>query len=136
MTPKPMLMILGSVHLANHGRDAVNYKMDDVLTPERQDEIRQLVKRLERFEPTKIAVEVEPEDDVALQTDYQGYLEGSYQLGPSEVEQIGFRLAKERAHGKVYPVNWNEPPPVDEAKVNYVAFAMMEVPTFTRVGTT
>ena len=123
MTQKPTIMILGSGHLANHGRDMVNYKMDDVLTSKRQHEIRQLVKRLKRFEPTKIAVEVEPEDDAALQTRYQGYLKGSYQLRHSEVEQIGFRLAEERGHCKVYPVNWNKPAPVDLAKVNYVAFA-------------
>ncbi len=123
MTQKPTIMILGSGHLAEHGRDVVNFKMDDVRTPKRQREIKQLVKLLKRFEPTKMAVEVEPEDDAELHTKYQGYLQESYQLERSEVEQIGFRLAKEMGHSKVYPVDWKKPPPVDLVKVDFVAFA-------------
>ena len=73
-------MILGRAHLANRGRDFINSKMDDVLAPERQRELRQLVEQLARFEPTKIAVEVDTSHDVELQSKYHDYLNGSFQL--------------------------------------------------------
>ena len=93
MTQKPTLMILGSYHMANPGRDMVNVKADDVMTPKRQIEIKQLVGRLKKFKPTKVAVEHESEKDVELQTTYRSYLNGNYQLRRNETQQIGFRLA-------------------------------------------
>lgn len=123
MIPRPTILILGSYHMANPGKDAINVKADDVLTTRRQREIEQLVELLKEFKPTKIAVEVEPENDSELQARYREYLNGSYQLGRGEAEQIGFRLAKKMGHGKVYPVDWSKPPPVDLATVDFEAFA-------------
>ena len=123
MTEKPTIMILGTYHMANPGRDAINFKADDVLTPKRQREVEQLVKRLKGFEPMKIAVEVEPEKDGELEERYQNYLNNGYQLGRSEVDQIGFRLARTMGHHKVYPVDWNNPPPVDFATIDFESFA-------------
>ena len=123
MTKKPTLMILGTHHMANPGKDAVNFKADDVLTPKRQREVEQLVKRLKEFKPTKIAVEVEPEKDAELEERYQNYLNGSYQLRRNEVDQIGFRLARAMGHHKVYPVDWNKPSPVDFATIDFESFA-------------
>ena len=57
MAKKPTIMILGSTHLANDGLDVYNTKMDDVRTPKRQREIKQLVEQLREFKPTKIALE-------------------------------------------------------------------------------
>ena len=57
---KPTIMILGSEHLANPGMDSFNRKMDDVLAPKRQREIKQLVTQLQAFQPTKIALEADP----------------------------------------------------------------------------
>ena len=116
-------MILGTHHIANPGRDAINFKADDVLTPIRQHEIEQLVKRLEEFKPTKIAVEIEPEKDAELEERYQNYLNGSYQLGRNEVDQIGFRLAKAMGHHKVYLVDWSKSYPVDFAAIDFESFA-------------
>lgn len=120
---KPTIMVLGTYHMANPGKDVVNVKADDVLTPKRQREIEQLIELLKEFKPTKIAVEIETERDAELQAKYQSYLDGSYQLGRSEVEQIGFRLAKEMKHRRVYPVNWNKMPPVDLAEIDFESFA-------------
>jgi hypothetical protein len=120
---KPTIMVLGTYHMANPGRDVVNVKADDVLTPKRQREIEQLVELLKNFKPTKIAVEVASEKEAELQVKYQNYLNGSYQLGQGEGEQIGFRLAKKMGHNKVYPVDWNKMPPVDIATIDYESFA-------------
>lgn len=107
----PKLLILASPHLANPGRDYVNAVIDDVLAPQRQQEIAEIVHRLAAFRPTKVAVEelVEKEDE--LNEDYGRYLAGSFSLRRSEVHQIGFRLAKELGHPQVYAVDWMEDPP-------------------------
>ena len=103
---KPTIMILGSGHLANPGMDGINYKMDDVLAPKRQREIEQLVAQLKAFRPTKVAIEVDERFDAKINANYQGYLEGTYQLKRGEGDQIGFRLAKQMGHPKMYCVDY------------------------------
>ncbi len=112
MTKKPTLMILGSGHLANWGADRINYRMDDVLAPKRQDELQALADQLAQFKPTKIAVEVDERWDAKLQEEYNGYLKDSFQLEPHEIHQIGFRLAKDMGHPKVYCVDYFRDDPI------------------------
>ncbi len=112
MTQKPTVMILGSSHLANPGADAFNFRMDDVLAPKRQREIEQLVAQLKAFRPTKIALEADERFDAEINANYQRYLKGTYQLKRGEGDQIGFRLAKQMGHPKLYGVDyWPEQNP-------------------------
>ena len=107
MAKKPTIMILGSTHLANDGLDVYNTKMDDVRAPKRQREIEQLVEQLKEFKPTKIALERDEKmNSAGTQTEYQGYLEGTYELKHGEGDQIGFRLAKQMGHPKLYCVDY------------------------------
>ncbi len=107
MTQKPTVMILGSTHLANDGLDVYNTKMDDISTPKRQREVEQLVEQLKKFKPTKIALERDEKmHSAGTHTEYQGYLEGTYQLKRGEGDQIGFRLAKQMGHPKLYCVDY------------------------------
>lgn len=106
MAQKPTIMILGSGHLANPGMDGVNTKMDDILAPKRQHEIKQLVKQLKEFTPTKIALEGDFSRDAEINAEYQSYLNGTYKLKRDEGDQIGFRLAKQMGHSKVYCVDY------------------------------
>ena len=105
MANKPTIMILGSAHLASWGGHSVNYKMDDMLVPKRQRELQQLVDQLAQFKPTKIAVEVDARGDAEKQAEYDTYLSGDFQLERHEIHQIGFRLAKQMGHPKVYCVD-------------------------------
>lgn len=128
MAQKPTVMILGSGHLANWGADRINYKMDDVLAPKRQTELQQLVEQLARFKPTKVAVEADIRWDAELQAEYNSYLKGNFQLERHEIHQIGFRLAKEMEHPKVYCVDYFRDDPIirDELEdhlIDYGAFA-------------
>ena len=122
MAQKPTLMILGSAYSANRGKDFINSKMDDVLAPERQRELQQLVEQLARFNPTKITVEIDTSRDVELQAKYHDYLNGSFQLERDEIFQIGFRLAKEMGHPKVHCVDYtrNDDPIIS---MDFYAFA-------------
>ena len=106
MTQKPTIMILGTAHLSNPGMDGINLKMDDVLAPKRQREIQQLIEQLKAFSPTKIAMEVDFSRDAEINSDYQSYLEGIFQLRRNEGHQIGFRLAKQLGHSKIYCVDY------------------------------
>ena len=103
---KPTIMILGSGHLANPGMDGFNYKMDDVLAPKRQREIEQLVQQLREFKPTKLAFEEDFSKTTETNATYQDYLKGAYELKRHESDQIGFRLAKQMGHPKVYCVDY------------------------------
>ena len=103
---KPTVMILGSTHLANPGIDVFNTKMDDVLAPKRQREIQQLAEQLKEFNPTKIALERDPSSDPEINTNYQAYLKGAYELKRDEHNQIGYRLAKLMGHSRLYGVDY------------------------------
>jgi hypothetical protein len=118
---KPTLVVLGTYHMGNPGNNTVNPKVNDVAAPERQKQIVELVERLKKFKPTKIVVECDLEDDAKAQETYNKYLSGSYQLSKNETNQIGFRLAKESGHKKVYCVDWSDF--WDDPAINYGKFA-------------
>ena len=101
---KPTVLFLATYHMSNPGRDVLNVASDDVLTEKRQKEIREFVKLLKRFEPTKIAVEA-PFGSVRINEQYGRYLRGDYELTRNEIDQIGYRLAKELNHRKIYGVD-------------------------------
>lgn len=102
------LLLLGSYHMDNPGRDAFNAQVDDARSPQRQEEIAAVVRGLRAFRPTKVALEVRTELDGALNTDYAAYRAGAYALPSNERQQIGFRLAAELGHERVYAIDWNE----------------------------
>jgi len=98
------VLVLGVYHMANPGKDVFNMKADDVLAPKRQVEIAQLIEVLKRFRPTKVAVERDVWDD-RIPKDYADYVGGKHELTRNEIEQVGFRLARELGHNTVYPVD-------------------------------
>jgi len=101
---RPEVLVLGVYHMANPGRDVFNMQADDVLAPKRQQEIAELTAVLKKFRPTKIAVEADYGSNTVPKR-YADYLAGTHQLSRNEVEQIGFRLAKELGHAAVYPAD-------------------------------
>lgn len=98
------VLVLGTYHMANPGRDVFNMKADDVLSPKRQAEIGELLEVLKRFKPTKIAIESTVYED-RRPKQYAEYLAGKYTLTQNEIEQVGFRLAKELGMKAIYPVD-------------------------------
>jgi Family of unknown function (DUF5694) len=102
--PKAEILVLGTYHMSNPGRDLHNMQADDVRSAKRQQEIAQLLEVLKKFNPTKIAVE----SDVASESashNYKNYLAGKYELKSDEVDQIGFQLAKQLGHTTIYAVD-------------------------------
>ncbi|HEV2799597.1 MAG TPA: DUF5694 domain-containing protein [Pyrinomonadaceae bacterium] len=105
---KPALVILGTYHMGTPGNNVVNPKVADITSPERQKQVIELVKRLKKFKPTKIVLECDSDREAKTQEAYDKYLSGTYQLSKNETNQIGFRLAKELGHKKLYCVDWSD----------------------------
>lgn len=101
---RPEILVLGTYHMANPGRDIYNMQADDVQSPKRQQEIAQAIEVLKRFHPTKIAIESDVGSEKA-ENEYRDYVAGKYTLSRNEVDQVGYRLAKDLGHRTVYPVD-------------------------------
>jgi hypothetical protein len=94
------VMIVGTFHLDNPGKDVFNVQVDDVLTEKRQAELADVAKALAKFEPTEVMVEW---PQAATDEQYASFRAGKLPPSRNEVVQLGFRLAKlrdlERVHG-------------------------------------
>ena len=106
------VMLLGTFHMENPGRDVIRPEVDDVLSPKRQKEISALIKSLAKWEPEIIAVEFPYEKQDELNALYKNYIqnptafEDSHLSPRNEIVQIGFRLAKHLNHEKLLAVDW------------------------------
>ena len=99
------VLVLGTYHFANPGQDVVKTEVAEVLSAEKQAEIRAVVESLARFRPTKVAVEREPDGAPRLDSLYRAYRAGEHELARSESQQLGFRLAARFEHPRVYPID-------------------------------
>jgi len=103
---KPTIVFIGTYHMGNQGNNVYKGNYDDILLPERQKELQVLLQKLKDFKPTKIVIERDVSDSSKVLGRYQEYLKGNYKLTRNEVHQIGFRLANQLNHDKVYSVDW------------------------------
>lgn len=94
---KAKVLILGSFHMSEH---------EGLNSEKRQNEIEELVAKIEAFQPTKIAVEMVPEDSESYNEEYKQYKLGKHQLRMNEIYQVGFRLGVKLGHEQIYPTDW------------------------------
>ncbi len=115
---KPTILLVGFHHLDD--------SLVNILSPQRQREVAEVVARLKTFQPTKIAVERNVFENDTLNDRFSKYVKGKYAIDSAperfvntklETYQIGFRLAKELHHEKIYGIDYrnfpNHLPPVD-----------------------
>lgn len=101
-TAKPVeVMVLGSYHMGNPGRDIVNIKADDVTAPKRQAELQAVADEIARWKPTKVLVEMQRPAPFAVEQ-YRAFTLADLKTKPNEIYQIGFRIAKQLGHRDVY----------------------------------
>src|SRR5690349_13813899 len=91
---RPALLVVGTAHFGNPGRDLLNPAVDDVLSPSRQAQIASVVQQLVAFRPTRVVLEWPATQQNQLDRTYADYVAGKAQLGRTEKEQLGLRLAK------------------------------------------
>jgi hypothetical protein len=99
------VMLLGSYHFANSGRDVIKQDIDDVLRPRRQAELEDLVTRLAAWKPDRIAVEWPISQTDTARARYARYRSKTLEPSRNEMVQIGFRLASRLGHDWVYPID-------------------------------
>jgi hypothetical protein len=108
------VMTLGTFHFSFRNLDVQETESSnqiDVLKPKHQMEIEHIVDLLAEYEPTIIAIEVDPSGQSRIDSVYNAYLDGKHQLKRDEVQQIGFRLAKRFNLKTLHCVNdWGELP--------------------------
>lgn len=120
---RPTLLIVGAPHFGNPGRDVVNVRVPDILSPERQREIEAVVEQLAAFQPTRVAVEWPAEDQGELDQRYADYRAGRRTLSANERDQIGLRLAARLGLPRVDAVDYSGDPPGQWADYDYPAWA-------------
>ncbi len=105
---KSDLFILGTFHFKDAGLDGYKPKHDiNILSDKRQQELQEVLEAIRKFKPTKIAIEQKKTRQARIDSLYKEYLEGRFELKANEIYQIGFRMAKELGHKKVYVVDAN-----------------------------
>jgi hypothetical protein len=112
---KAKVLILGTYHFENYGEHLINSEDGDITSAKKQAEIKEVVRRLAQFRPTKIAVELNYEKEKELNEVYSEYCTNNSYVyndtisNKSEIVQLGFRLGQMFNHLKIYPVDF----PVD-----------------------
>ncbi|MFB0611661.1 DUF5694 domain-containing protein [Aurantiacibacter poecillastricola] len=119
--PPVQVMVLGTYHWANPGRDVANVTVDDVLSDRRQAEIAELADTLSRWEPTKIAVEsVEHAPDFVV-PDF-AEVDTLLKTQRNESIQLGYRLADMLGHNAVYGIDEQG----DDGEPDYFPFGAVQ----------
>ena len=120
---KPKILVVGSFHFAYPNLDAYKIKeLDkiDVLSTERQREIRELVDYIKKFNPTKIGVESLGIPDFTK--DLKIYNQGNLNLSRDERHQLGVRIASEMSLDTIFSIDatpmLNDLDKIDEDYVN------------------
>jgi hypothetical protein len=125
--PRPgqvRVLLFGTYHMDNPGLDEVNVDADDVLSDDRQAQLRDLADRIERWEADTVAVERPWDRADDLNDVYDRYRTGEYAYDTehefesthgerddpttecrSEVVQAGFRVADRLDHNRVHPID-------------------------------
>lgn len=105
--PEPVeVMVLGSYHMDNPGRDLANARIDPVTTPARQKELEAVADGLARFRPTAIAVERIASDQKSLvDQGYARFTPAELLRDNDERVQVGYRLAHKAGVTRVYAVD-------------------------------
>lgn len=108
------VLLIGTFHFHNPGRDIVKTKSFDVLTESAQNDLEDITSKIAAFAPSKVFVEYNYEKQEKLDGLYARYLAGTFFDDPNlskfyrrnEIFQFGFRVAKKLGLKKVYAVDY------------------------------
>ncbi len=103
--PQPQVLLLGTFHFGYPDLDAHVTAEDDrvdVVSPQRQSELSELLDVVMRFKPNKLCVETQ---GGWLMHEYRRYRNGERTLGHNELYQIGFRVMERARLDTLYAVD-------------------------------
>jgi len=87
------VMVVGTYHFDNPGRDVVTFKAEDVLKPRRQRELERLATALAAFRPTRVMTERQVADASLSDPGYAAFTAADMARHRGERVQIAYRLA-------------------------------------------
>lgn len=103
------VLLVGTFHFAYYGYDAHKTAEEDqvdILSVQKQNEIRELVEYIARFKPTKLVVEGGRNSGYLMHR-YRAYQSGKQKLRANEIDQICFRLMDQLSIDTLYGCNAN-----------------------------
>jgi Family of unknown function (DUF5694) len=112
------ILVIGTYHFNNPGMDVAQYKVLDIMGAKPQKQLEEISTAIAKFKPTKIFTEWELKDQLALDTLYNKYLDGTYFdyvatkypkrkfYVQNEIVQLAFRAAKKSNNKKVYAIDY------------------------------
>lgn len=108
------VLLIGTFHYNNPGADVAKTKSFDILKEESQSELEFLAVRVKEFNPTKIFVEWNHEEQAELDSLYGMYQKGTYFEQDSlsnfylknEIFQLAFRSAEKSGLNKLYGIDY------------------------------
>jgi hypothetical protein len=112
------VMVLGTYHFDNPGRDLNNMKADDVTRPRRQAELQALAEALASYKPTKVMIESLSKSADLIDRRFAAFTPEALTKDRNEITQIGYRLAHRLKLGKVYAIDEQSGP----GEPNYFPF--------------
>lgn len=94
--PIAQVMVAGTYHFAQE-------KETDELSSENKQEIERVLDAFEKFQPTKVLLEIEPKHKDKFEI-YRKYHSESLSIDtlPNEIYQLGFRMAHKMGHDSIY----------------------------------
>lgn len=101
------MLVLGTFHMRSTP-DMYKTEIDNLLSQKRQQEIQEVVDRLKKYKPTKIALEVETKLNERINLQFRQFKTGNFELEVNEVHQVGFRIAADLLHKEIYAIDWME----------------------------
>ncbi|CAN5668253.1 hypothetical protein BH10BAC3_BH10BAC3_41000 [soil metagenome] len=104
----PAVFLIGSFHFQYYNKD--EYKVDkskqvDILSDEKQKELKALLDYISLFKPTKICIEAPSKWDAMSK--YRLYKSGKKELEKDEIQQVVFRLMEKFNLDTVYNIDAN-----------------------------
>jgi hypothetical protein len=102
---KPAILIVGTYHFGG-SPDMIQTDTGNVLAENKQKEVLEVVEKLEKFKPTKVAVEADKARDEALNANFKEYKNRKFELTANEIHQLGFRISDRLNHETIYAVDW------------------------------
>jgi len=102
------VLLLGVFHFDNPGLDVAKFNNANILSEKRQKEVMQIVEKLKKFSPDKIFIENTPNNQGKIDSIFDQYKIGKYNLSPNETDQLGLRLAKELHLSAPYGVDYRD----------------------------
>ncbi len=88
--------------------NVAKFKNADILSAERQKEVMEVVNKLKAFAPDKIFIEAAPENQQKIDSQIAQYKAGKFTLGANEIQQLGYRLAKDLNLPTLYGIDYRD----------------------------